>query len=719
MKQQLCPLLCACALVLASSLSVLCVAGAEGPAVRAKRQQAPVKRVRSAESSIEPVTNAAKKLARSLQEQIGAGLTKQKLLAINKPKNKKNALGKGAKFAINDAKADGKSPVGGRVLTSSGDLYVTYLPTAQGVIGVIEASTRLPTNSKADKTLRIELDVVGFRLNKVVEFYQFAFWPQRPSETLAAVVSRPPEFVSNGISPQQATKLLATRKKNAKSMTDAAIQATENKDTPDVFESLSWKCGTGTTPPVQNPPGTGDGSTPSTCNSTKEELMNCQGVVLCACPAPGMSGGGCCCQPVPKSEEVIKLPEAVPGKDGTLITVPEIPGLQPPAAVPGKDETRITAPEIPSLQPPTVIPGADPSTSDDNKIALPDSTGVFPVTDISNTTALKMMDLVNVLDPTGANDNLSIERLPIEELSKVASGSGVVAIAPLVKLTSKSANYDGLRIELPMEEQSVQPGDNLAVFVSRGEEAFLVPISKNKRFSSQQPGFLSAGIRLSDPNGGAPIVLSVVKANKIEKPNESLPLPQSTSKKGLSTMSDPNGGATIVLGIEKMNKIKKPNKSRPLPQSTSKKGRSTIGIAQVAAVPSGASSSIPPLKCVPEDTPTAAPVCPSPSNSPSPSMDPYTLEYDDGGSRMVGDEHYYQNLCQREHEYDKWARLGTSPEVIERWRREDTRISLFYLNYEWGTDSHGIPLGKTCSGTGGADRNICCARNGALNMFGD
>ena len=390
MKQQLWPLLCACALVLASSLSVLGVAGAEGPAVGAKRQQAPVKRVRSAESSIEPVTNAAKELARSLQEQIGAGLTRQKLLGINKPKNKKNALGKGAKFAINDAKADGKSPVGGRVLTSSGDLYVTYLPTAQGVIGVIEASTRLPTNSKADKTLRIELDVVGFRLNKVVEFYQFAFWPQRPSETLAAVVSRPPEFVSKGISPQQAEKLLATRKKNAKSMTDAAIQATEIKDT---IGSLAWKCGTGATPPVQNPPGSVDGSTPSTCNSTKEEIKNCQGYVLCACPAPGMSGGGCCCQPVPKPQEVIKLPVVVPGKDVTQITVPIIPGLQLPAVVPGKDVTQITVPEIPGLQPsaavpgedgnqikvpeiadlkrPAVVPGEDQSNSEDNKIALP------------------------------------------------------------------------------------------------------------------------------------------------------------------------------------------------------------------------------------------------------------------------------------------------------------------------------------------------------------
>ena len=666
MKQQLWPLLCACALVLASSLSVLGVAGAEGPAVGAKRQQAPVKRVRSAESSIEPVTNAAKELARSLQEQIGAGLTRQKLLGINKPKNKKNALGKGAKFAINDAKADGKSPVGGRVLTSSGDLYVTYLPTAQGVIGVIEASTRLPTNSKADKTLRIELDVVGFRLNKVVEFYQFAFWPQRPSETLAAVVSRPPEFVSKGISPQQAEKLLATRKKNAKSMTDAAIQATEIKDT---IGSLAWKCGTGATPPVQNPPGSEDGSTPSTCNSTKEELMNCQGVVLCACPAPGTSGGGCCCQPVPKPQEVIKLPVAVPGKDVTQITVPIIPGLQRPAVVPGKDVTQITVPEIPGLQPSAAVPDEDESNSEENKIALPDSTGVFPVTDISNTTALKMMGLVNVLEPTGANDNLSIERLPIEELLKVASGSGVVAIAPLVRLTSKSANYDGLRIELPMEEQSVQPGDNLAVFVSRGEEAFLVPISKNKRFSSQQPGFLSAGIRLSDPNGGAPIVLSIVKANKIEKPNKSLPLQQSTSKKG----------------------------------------GSTIGIAEVAAVPSGASSSIPPLRCVPEETPTSALACPSPSNSPSPTVDPYTLEQSgDGEVRIVGDEHYYQNLCSREHEYDKWARLGTSPEVIERWKREDTRVSLFY-------DNTGLDSG----GSGGGDCLFSYARNSNANMFGD
>ena len=376
---------------------------------------------------------------------------------------------------------------------------------------------------------------------------------------------------------------------------------------------------------------------------------------------------------MPKPQEVIELPAVVPGKEVTQITVPIIPGLQRPAVVPGKDVTQITVPEIPGLQPSAAVPDEDESNSEENKIALPDSTGVFPVTDISNTTALKMMGLVNVLEPTGANDNLSIERLPIEELLKVASGSGVVAIAPLVRLTSKSANYDGLRIELPMEEQSVQPGDNLAVFVSRGEEAFLVPISKNKRFSSQQPGFLSAGIRLSDLNGGAPIVLSIVKANKIEKPNKSLPLPQSTSKKG----------------------------------------RSTIGIAEVAAVPSGASSSIPPLRCVPEETPTSALACPSPSNSPSPTVDPYTLEQSgDGEVRIVGDEHYYQNPCSREHEYDKWARLGISPEVIERWKREDTTISLSY-------DNTGQLPYRDKGDSGGRDRSDSYARNSSNNCFGD
>ncbi|NBQ54869.1 MAG: hypothetical protein EBU49_14985, partial [Proteobacteria bacterium] len=138
---------------------------------------------------------------------------------------------------------------------------------------------------------------------------------------------------------------------------------------------------------------------------------------------------------------------------------------------------------------------------------------VLRVTGISDATAQKMMGLVSFGAVTGPNGTPSLERLSIDELSKFASGSGVVALAPLVKLTTKSAQYDGLRIQLPMEEQSVQSGDNLAVFVSRGKKAFLVPISKNKRFSSSKPGFRSAGIRLRDPKGGSPVALSIVRLN--------------------------------------------------------------------------------------------------------------------------------------------------------------------------------------------------------------
>ena len=250
---------------------------------------------------------------------------------------------------------------------------------------------------------------------------------------------------------------------------------------------------------------------------------------------------------------------------------------------------------------------------------------VLRVTGISDATAQKMMVLVNVLAPTGSNGNPSIERLPIDKLSKFASDSGVVALAPLVKLTSESAQYDGLRIELPMEEQSVQPGDNLAVFVARGKEAFLVPISKNKRFGSQKAGFRSAGIRLIDSKGGSPVALSIVRLNNTGKSNKSL------------------------------------------------------GLAGVAADPYGASPIIPTATGAPEVNLPSASACPSSSNSPSPSDSPVEWEIVfpiDPENPSRGRDVYNRDPCARELDYDNWARHGISPEVIAGWRRDDIAIDL-------------------------------------------
>lgn len=283
--------LCACALFLALTVLQLGTALAQDSSSGEKKKQYAVKWVRSAQPSTEPVTEAAKGLARTMQGCIGAGLTKESLKAQRGPMSKKNVLGMGARFAVNDGKADGSSPVGGRVLTPAGDLYVSYIPTADGVVGIIEASTRLPTKSKADKKRRSELNVVGFRLNKVVEFYQFAFWPKRSSVSLATLVSGAPEFVSNGVSPSQAAKLLSAPKKNAK------------KDPTDdgpggIPADIAWKCGTGVDPGVLSPPSPSGGGAGSACNApTMADLAGCS-AIMCTMPPPGVQpppGTGCCC----------------------------------------------------------------------------------------------------------------------------------------------------------------------------------------------------------------------------------------------------------------------------------------------------------------------------------------------------------------------------------------------------------------------------------------
>lgn len=350
MRSRLDHLLYACAWAMVVVIPLGGAVLAQDTAIVAKKTT-PSKRLSSPQPSIVPVTEAAKGLSRTLQGELGKTITKQRLQEQSPRKKKKTPLAQGARFAVNDPSVEIDSVAGGRVLTPAGDLYVSYFPTADGVVGVIEESTRQPSKSKADQKRRNELKVLGFRLNKVVVENRFVFWPKGRLKKLAAVVSQPPEFISNTISPAQAAILLSPPKMTAKgTRTEPNFEG--------IPLPLAFSLTTGANPSDLRGPGDGSQTSGPSCKSSPGEIANCTGVLVCP------SGGGeCCCQAQPPEEApTTTIPnnaEPPPSTERAADVQPTgTPIHKTPRSPNSDDEVRVPeSPFSPSPQRPVVTPG--------------------------------------------------------------------------------------------------------------------------------------------------------------------------------------------------------------------------------------------------------------------------------------------------------------------------------------------------------------------------
>ncbi len=244
----------------------------------------------SASPPAEAVTEQALQLSRAVSSSLGRGVTLQALQKATKKSSKKMIITDQAVFAVNDARASGRNPASGRVITKQGDFYALYLPTSDGkTIALVATSRRPVSKSRADRTLALEHETLGFKLWDVVLNYQIALWSETSPKGLAATVSKAPTFVSRPLSPAAAEKILSSAGMGARGGGGP--------------KSGNW-CGTVGTAPEQPSPGSGSdpSNDPGEVGDPPDTLEECRKnswPIFCVLYPPGWNaprGSGCFCQ---------------------------------------------------------------------------------------------------------------------------------------------------------------------------------------------------------------------------------------------------------------------------------------------------------------------------------------------------------------------------------------------------------------------------------------
>lgn len=166
-------------------------------------------RLFSAEPGATPETEAAKSLARSLQNSLSRDLTLKQLRKLLPGGGEKGLVTLSAAFSVSEPTKSDLLLAKGKVTVKRGDLFVTYIRQKDGgVVGLIESFAQLPGKSKRDLRLKSELAALGFKLSKVIKRYQIVAWKQGSASGLEATVAQRPSFLSKGLTAQEVGKIL-------------------------------------------------------------------------------------------------------------------------------------------------------------------------------------------------------------------------------------------------------------------------------------------------------------------------------------------------------------------------------------------------------------------------------------------------------------------------------------------------------------------------------
>ncbi len=123
---------------------------AESKAAAPKRK-APPRRVFSTRASVDPLTPEAVAFSGALAKSIPSRLTRESLRKFTFKRAKSNSfVSAETKFSLSALASDRRSWARGVATVTAGDMFVAFIPSGNGLVGIVEAVQRRVGNKKVD-----------------------------------------------------------------------------------------------------------------------------------------------------------------------------------------------------------------------------------------------------------------------------------------------------------------------------------------------------------------------------------------------------------------------------------------------------------------------------------------------------------------------------------------------------------------------------------------
>lgn len=191
---------------------------AESKAAAPKRK-APPRRVFSTRASVDPLTPEAVAFSGALAKSIPSRLTRESLRKFTFKRAKSNSfVSAETKFSLSALASDRRSWARGVATVTAGDMFVAFIPSGNGLVGIVEAVQRRVGNKKVDLKREAQLRAAGFKVHLLVDRFQVVLWDSLDPKGIELTVAKAPTLITRPLSPQEFASVLIPPKGSASSM---------------------------------------------------------------------------------------------------------------------------------------------------------------------------------------------------------------------------------------------------------------------------------------------------------------------------------------------------------------------------------------------------------------------------------------------------------------------------------------------------------------------
>jgi len=198
---------------------------AESKAAAPKRKAQP-RRVFSTRASVDPLTPEAVAFSGALAKSIPSRLTRESLRKFTFKRAKSNSfVSAETKFSLSALASDRRSWARGVATVTAGDMFVAFIPSVNGLVGIVEAVPRRVGKKKVDLKREAQLRAAGFKVHLLVDRFQVVLWDSLDPKGIELTVAKAPTLITRPLSPQEFASVLIPPKGSASSMKVAGMVA--------------------------------------------------------------------------------------------------------------------------------------------------------------------------------------------------------------------------------------------------------------------------------------------------------------------------------------------------------------------------------------------------------------------------------------------------------------------------------------------------------------